>query len=145
LQRVVFTVRRTARVVVASVVLELALDFGAGALAVVLAPFVGRWVYAAAGVIVVGSLPVLGLNIARVARREWRRHHVDHTPRDHRRGELNRASDRADGPPGGNSTPQGDATRPPRAEAVSSEMEPNTPNGGNPRADVESATTNADP
>ncbi|HET8894368.1 MAG TPA: hypothetical protein VFM96_09760 [Gaiellaceae bacterium] len=53
---------------------ELALDFGASVLAVILAPFIGRWVYAAAGVIVVGSLPVLSLNIARVARREWRRH-----------------------------------------------------------------------
>ncbi|HEX6788662.1 MAG TPA: hypothetical protein VF091_05410 [Gaiellaceae bacterium] len=73
MQRVVFTVRRTVHVVVASVVVELALDFGAGALAVVLAPFVGRWVYAVAGVVVVGSLPVLGLNIARVARREWRK------------------------------------------------------------------------
>jgi hypothetical protein len=61
--------------VVASVLLELALDFGAGVLAVILAPFVGNWVYAAAGAIVIGSLPVLGLNIARVARREWRRHH----------------------------------------------------------------------
>jgi hypothetical protein len=36
----------------------------------------GNWVYAAAGVVVIGSLPVLGLNIARVARREWRRHRV---------------------------------------------------------------------
>jgi hypothetical protein len=32
-------------------------------------------VYAAAGVIAIGSLPVLGVNIARVARREWKRHH----------------------------------------------------------------------
>lgn len=68
-----FTIRRTAHVVVASVVVELALDFGAGALAVVLAPSVGNWVYAVAGAIVVGSLPVLGLNIARIARREWGR------------------------------------------------------------------------
>ena len=30
----------------------------------------------AAGVIVIGSLPVLGLNIARVARREWKRHQL---------------------------------------------------------------------
>jgi hypothetical protein len=75
LNRIVRTIRRTAHVVVASVVVELALDFGAGAAAVVLAPYVGRWVYAVAGVIVFGSLPVLGLNIARVARREWRRHH----------------------------------------------------------------------
>jgi hypothetical protein len=52
-----------------------ALDFGAGAAAVVLAPHIGEWVYAAAGVIVIGSLPILSLNIARVARREWRRHH----------------------------------------------------------------------
>jgi hypothetical protein len=74
LKRVMFTIRRTARVVVASVLVELVLDFGAGALAVILAPFVGNWVYAVAGVIVVGSLPVLGLNIVRVARREWRRH-----------------------------------------------------------------------
>lgn len=74
MKRVVSTIRRTAHVVVASVVVELALDFGAGALAVVLAPYIGSWVYAVAGVIVVGSLPVLGLNIARVARREWRRH-----------------------------------------------------------------------
>jgi hypothetical protein len=76
LKRIVFTIRRTAHVVVASVAVELALDFGAGALAVVLAPHVGDWVYAVAGVIVVGSLPVLGLNIARVARREWRAHHL---------------------------------------------------------------------
>jgi hypothetical protein len=75
LSRFIFTIRRTARVVAASVVIELALDFGAGALAVVLAPFVGTWVYAVAGVVVVGSLPVLGLNILRVARREWRKHH----------------------------------------------------------------------
>ena len=74
MNRLIFTIRRTAHVVAASVVIELALDFGAGALAVVLAPLVGQWVYAVAGVIVVGSLPVLGLNIARVARREWRRH-----------------------------------------------------------------------
>jgi hypothetical protein len=81
LQRVIFTIRRTAHVVVASVVVELALDFGAGALAVVLAPHVGNWVYPVAGVIVVGSLPVLGLNIARVARREWLRHHRAGLPR----------------------------------------------------------------
>jgi hypothetical protein len=57
------------------VLVELALDFGAGAVAVVVAPYVGRWVYALAAIIVFGSLPVLSLNIARVARREWRRHH----------------------------------------------------------------------
>ena len=74
MHRIVFTIRRTAHIVVASVAVELALDFGAGALAIVLAPYLGNWVYAAAGVVVVGSLPVLGLNIARVARREWRRH-----------------------------------------------------------------------
>jgi hypothetical protein len=74
LQRIVFTVRRTAHIVVASVAVELALDFGAGALAVILAPHLGNWVYVAASLVVVGSLPVLGLNIARVARREWRRH-----------------------------------------------------------------------
>lgn len=73
LNRVIVTIRRTAHVVVASIVLELALDFGAGAIAVVVAPYVGNWVYAVAGVIVVGSLPVLGLNIARVAHREWHR------------------------------------------------------------------------
>jgi hypothetical protein len=59
---------------VASVVLELVLDFGAGAVAVVLAPYVGDWVYGVAGVIVAGSLPVLSLNVARVASREWGRH-----------------------------------------------------------------------
>ena len=74
MKRIVFTIRRTAHIVVASIAVELALDFGAGALAVILAPYVGEWVYVAAGVVVVGSLPVLGLNIARVARREWRRH-----------------------------------------------------------------------
>jgi hypothetical protein len=74
LQRIVFTIRRTAHVVVASIAVELALDFGAGALAVILAPYLGEWVYAVAGAIVVGSLPVLGMNIARIARREWRRH-----------------------------------------------------------------------
>jgi hypothetical protein len=78
LNRIILTVRRTAHVVIASVVVELALDFGAGAAAVILAPYVGEWVYVAAGVIVLGSLPVLSLNIIRVARREWKRHgHVD--------------------------------------------------------------------
>ena len=43
---------------------------------VILAAHVGDWVYVAASVVVVGSLPVLALNIARVARREWRRHHL---------------------------------------------------------------------
>jgi hypothetical protein len=76
LNRIVFTLRRTAHVVAASIAVELALDFGAGAVAVLLAPFVGEWVYAVAGVIVIGSLPVLGVNIARVARREWKRHHL---------------------------------------------------------------------
>ena len=76
MHRIVFTVRRTARIVVASVVVELALDFGAGAVAIILAPRVGDWVYAVASVVVVGSLPVLGLNVGRVARREWRRHHL---------------------------------------------------------------------
>ena len=75
MSRIIHTVRRTAHVVVASVALELALDFGAGALAVILAPHVGDWIYAAAGAVVIGSLPLLSLNIARVARREWRRHH----------------------------------------------------------------------
>jgi hypothetical protein len=74
LKRIIYTARRTTHIVVASIAVELALDFGAGALAVVVAPHVGDWVYAVAGVIVVGSLPVLGLNIARVARREWKRH-----------------------------------------------------------------------
>jgi hypothetical protein len=76
LKRIVFTIRRTAHTVVASVAVELALAFGAGALAVILAPFLGEWVYVAAGVIVIGSLPVLGLNIARIARREWKRHRL---------------------------------------------------------------------
>ena len=70
MKRIIFTVRRTANIVVASIAVELALDFGAGALAVVLAPHFGDLVYAVAGVIVVGSMPLLGLNIARVARRE---------------------------------------------------------------------------
>ena len=76
MKRIVFTIRRTAHIVVASIAVELALDFGAGAVAVILAPYVGEWVYVAAGVIVFGSLPVLGLNIARVARREWKRHRL---------------------------------------------------------------------
>ena len=76
MKRIVFTIKRTAHVVVASVVVELALDFGAGAAAAVAAPYVGRWVYAVAGAIVVGSLPLLALNIARVARHEWKRHHL---------------------------------------------------------------------
>jgi hypothetical protein len=76
LKRIVFTIRRTAHVVVASVAVELALDFGAGALAVLLAPYLGNWVYIVASVVVIGSLPALGLNIARVARREWRQHHL---------------------------------------------------------------------
>jgi hypothetical protein len=68
LKRIIFTIRRTAHIVVASIAVELALDFGAGALAVILARFVGNWVYVAASLIIIGSLPVLGLNIARVAR-----------------------------------------------------------------------------
>ena len=76
MKRIVFTIRRTAHIVVAGVALEFALDFGAGAVTVILARRVGDWVYAAASVVVVGSLPVLGLNIARVARREWRRHRL---------------------------------------------------------------------
>jgi hypothetical protein len=45
LRRIVFTIKRTAHVVVASVAVELALDFGAGAAALALAaPFVGKWV-----------------------------------------------------------------------------------------------------
>jgi len=74
LKRVIFTVRRTVHVLAASIAVELALDFGAGTAAVALSPYVGEWVYAAAGVLVIGSLPVLGLNIARVVRREWERH-----------------------------------------------------------------------
>ncbi len=69
MKRIIFTIRHTAHVVAASIAVELALDFGAGALAVILAPFLGNWVYLVASVIVIGSLPVLGLNIARVARR----------------------------------------------------------------------------
>lgn len=76
MKRIIFTIRRTAHVVVASIAVELALDFGAGALAVILAQYLGTWVYAVAGVVVIGSLPVLGLNIARVARREWKRHRL---------------------------------------------------------------------
>jgi len=76
LQRIVFTIRRTLSVVLASIAVELALDFGAGALAIILAPYIGTWVYAVAGVVVIGSLPILGLNVARVARREWKRHHT---------------------------------------------------------------------
>ena len=76
MKRVIFTIRRTAHVVAPSIAIELALDFGAGALAVILALLVGDFVYAAAAVIVIGSLPVLGLNIVRVARREWKRHRL---------------------------------------------------------------------
>lgn len=76
MHRIVFTVRRTAHIVAASIAVEITLDFGAGAAAVIVAPFTGAWVYAVAGVIVVGSLPVLGLNVARVARREWKSHHT---------------------------------------------------------------------
>ena len=75
MKRIAFTIRRTAHVVVASVAVELALDFGAGAAAALAAPYLGRWVYAVAGAIVIGSLPLLALNIARVARREWQKHH----------------------------------------------------------------------
>ena len=84
MNRIILTVRRTAHVVVASVAVELALDFGAGALAVLLAPYLGEWVYFVAGVIVIGSLPALGLNIARVARREWKRHSLTESATDRR-------------------------------------------------------------
>ena len=50
MHRIVFTVRRTAHIVAASIAVELALDFGAGAAAVIVAPFIGTWVYAVAGV-----------------------------------------------------------------------------------------------
>ena len=52
MNRIIYTVRRTAHVVAASIAVELALDFGAGAVAILLAPIVGEWVYAVAGVIV---------------------------------------------------------------------------------------------
>ena len=74
MRRVISTIRTTAHVVVASIIVELVLDFGAGAVAAIAAPYVGDWAYVAAGVIVIGSLPVLSVNIARVARREWERH-----------------------------------------------------------------------
>jgi hypothetical protein len=76
LQRIIFTIRGTVHVVAASIAVELALDFGAGAVAVLIAPWVGTWVYAVAGAIVIGSLPLLSLNVARVALREWKRHHT---------------------------------------------------------------------
>ena len=76
MKRIAFTIRKTAHVVVASVAVELALDLGAGAAAAVAAPYVGNWIYAVAGAIVIGSLPLLALNVARVARREWRRHYT---------------------------------------------------------------------
>ena len=66
MKRIVFTIRRTAHIVVASIAVELALDFGAGALAVILAPYLGEWVYVAAGVIVVKE--VLYRRVARVGR-----------------------------------------------------------------------------
>ena len=79
MHRIIITARRTAHVVIASVAVELALDFGAGALAVALAPYVGDWIYAVAGAVVIGSLPLLTLNIMRVARREWSRQgHAPH-------------------------------------------------------------------
>jgi hypothetical protein len=59
LHRIIFTIRRTVHVVAASIALELALDFGAGAVAVLVAPFVGEWIYVAAAVIVIGSIPYL--------------------------------------------------------------------------------------
>jgi hypothetical protein len=74
LSRIVFTIRRTAHVVAASIAIELALDLGTVALAAALAPYIGEWVLAAAGLVVIGSLPVLSLNIARVGRREWNQH-----------------------------------------------------------------------
>ena len=74
MKRIIHTAQRTAHIVVASIAVELALDFGAGALAIGVAPYLGNWVYAVASMVVIGSLPVLGLNIARVARREWRQH-----------------------------------------------------------------------
>jgi hypothetical protein len=73
LKRIVFTLRRTAHVVAASIMLELALGLRRGRARSDPGPYVGEWVYAAAGVIVIGSLPVLSLNVARVARCEWRR------------------------------------------------------------------------
>jgi len=76
LRRIWLTVRHTAHIVLASIAVELALDFGAGAAAVVLARFVGNWVYAVASVIVIASIPVLSLNVVRVARREWSRHRL---------------------------------------------------------------------
>jgi hypothetical protein len=49
LKRIVFTIKKTAHVVVASVAVKLALDFGAGAAAALAPPFVARQVYAVAG------------------------------------------------------------------------------------------------
>lgn len=61
--------RRVLHTLAASVILELLVDAGAVALAEILAPTLGDWVFAAAAVIVVGTAPVLVLNLARIIRR----------------------------------------------------------------------------
>jgi hypothetical protein len=61
--------RRVLHALAASVLVELLVDVGAVALAEILAPTVGEWVFAAAAVIVIGTAPVLVLNLARIIRR----------------------------------------------------------------------------
>lgn len=75
MSRTLKVVRRVAQVSAASIIVELAVDAGAVAAAEVAAPFVGGWVLIVAAVIVAGTIPVLALNVGRVAVKEWRLHH----------------------------------------------------------------------
>ncbi len=60
--------------VAVSVLAELLVDAGALATAELAAPYTGEWVFIPAGVVVVATLPLLVLNLARVLRAETRTH-----------------------------------------------------------------------
>ena len=64
--------RRVLHTLAASILTEVAVDAGVLAGADLLAPRTGEWVFIPAGVVVVATLPLLVLNLARVVRAELR-------------------------------------------------------------------------
>lgn len=64
--------RRVLHTLAVSVLAELLVNAGALAAAELIAPHAGEWVFIPAGIVVVATLPLLVLNLARVLRAETR-------------------------------------------------------------------------
>jgi hypothetical protein len=60
--------RRVLHTLAASILVELLVDAGAFAAAELAAPFVGDWVFVVVAIVLVGTLPLLAVNLARVIR-----------------------------------------------------------------------------